>query len=93
MKRWTQIFKVLANTSRLKILVLLSDGEARNVSDIAREIHVTFKATSRHLGLLYNLDLLTNDGRDGHVFYGFNQNMPKDARQVVDIFIKRNKTS
>ncbi|MDO8601615.1 MAG: metalloregulator ArsR/SmtB family transcription factor [bacterium] len=87
MKHWTQIFKVLANYSRLKILKLLSDGEARSVSDIARDIHVTFRGTSRHLNLLYAMDLLTNDGHSGHVYYSLNKKMPADAKRAVELVI------
>jgi len=87
MKRWTQIFKVLANYSRLKILELLSDGEPRSVSDISREIHVTFRGTSRHLNILYAHDLVTNDGHSGHVFYAINRKMPADTRRAVELLI------
>lgn len=87
MKRWTQIFKALANINRLKIIKLLADRGRLNVADIAHEIDISFKGTSKHLILLHNLDVLINEGRDGHVYYDFNRNMPRDIRKVVDIFI------
>ena len=89
MKRWTQIFKALANFSRLRIIKLLADGKERTVSMIAKEIHVSFKGTSRHLGLLYNLDFLKNEGKDGHVFYSINPGMPKDVRRGINVFLKQ----
>ena len=35
MKRWTVIFRAMANINRLKIIKMLSDGHKMNVSDIA----------------------------------------------------------
>ena len=88
MKRWTQIFKALGNVSRLRIVKLLSDGQARNVSEIAREIHVTFKGTSRHLMILSNFDVLDRDGKDGHVYYSLHPNMSRDIKQALSLFLK-----
>ncbi len=55
---------------------------------IAKEIHVTFTGTSKHLILLHNLDVLKNDGKDGHVYYSLNVSMPKDARRAVGLLLK-----
>lgn len=88
MKRWTQIFKALANISRLRIIKLLSDGTERTVSDIAKEIHVSFKGTSKHLNLLHNLDVLKNDGKAGHVFYLLNDKMLSDLKSAVSLFLR-----
>jgi DNA-binding transcriptional ArsR family regulator len=88
MKRWTQIYKALANLNRLKIIKLLAKtGKQMTVADIAAEIDISFKGTSKHLILLHNLDVLENQGRDGHVFYSFNQNMPKDVRKAINPFL------
>ncbi len=87
MRRWTQIFKVLANINRLKIIKLLADGGALSVSDIAAEIRISFNATSKHLILLNNLDVLESEGRQGHVFYTLNQKMLADTKRVVNLFI------
>lgn len=87
MKRWTQIFKALANVSRLRIIRLLADGNERTVAAVAREIHVSFKGTSKHLILLHNLDILKNVGKAGHVYYSLNRDMPQDIKNVVNYFL------
>jgi DNA-binding transcriptional ArsR family regulator len=87
-KHWVPILKVLGNVSRLRILKFLSDGKERTVSDIAREIHVTFHGTSRHLNLLSALNILSNEGKAGHVFYSLNPKMPAAARKAVDLVLK-----
>lgn len=87
MKRWTQIFKALANINRLKIIKLLAGRGRLSVADVAAEIDISFKGTSKHLILLHNLDVLTNEGRAGHVYYDFNRDMPRDIKEIVDSFI------
>ena len=87
MKRWTQIFKALANINRLKIIKLLSGGRALNVSNIAGEIGISLNATSKHLIILSNLDVLDGNGREGHVFYSLNPKMPPDIRKGVNLFL------
>jgi DNA-binding transcriptional ArsR family regulator len=88
MKRWTQIFKALANLKRLSIIQLLSDGKERTVTEIAVSIHVSLPGTSKHLILLHNLDILKNDGKDGHVFYLLNDSLPSDIKKAINLFLK-----
>lgn len=87
MKRWTQIFKAFANINRLKIIKLLNGRRSMNVSNISREIGISLNATSKHLVLLDNLDVLNSEGHDGHVWYSVNQKMAEDIRRVVKIFV------
>jgi len=87
MRRWTQVFKALANINRLKIIKLLSDGRILNVSDIADEIGISPNATSKHLILLSNLDVLESEGKEGHVFYKSNSKTPADIRKAIDLFL------
>ena len=88
MKRWTQIFKALANINRLKIIQLLASSVPMTVSDISHEIDISFRGTSQHLILLHGLDILTSQGREGHVYYGYNRSMPSDIKKIVDVFLK-----
>ncbi len=85
MKRWTKIFKALANRKRLEIIQLLSDGEERPVKMIAAEIHVTMPGTSRHLSILTNVDVLDSTGKEAHVYYYLNPKMPSDIKRIVDL--------
>ena len=88
MKRWTQIFKALGNINRLKIIKLLSDRAPMTVSDISHELEISFRATSQHLIILHGLDILTSQGKEGHVYYGFNRGLPGDTKKGVDVFLK-----
>lgn len=88
MKRWTVIFRALANINRLKIITMLCRGRKMNVGDIAENLKISFKATSNHLAILKNLDVLDGRGTDGHVFYSVNYQMPKDFRKAIELFSK-----
>ena len=82
------IFRALANINRLKVIEMLSDGKKMNVSEIAQTLKISFKATSNHLAILKNLDVLEPQGADGHVFYSLNSQLPSDFRRTVDLFLK-----
>lgn len=87
-KRWSVIFRALANVNRLKIIEMLSKNQKLNVGDIAKNLHISFKATSNHLAILKNLDVLEAQGVSGHVFYSLNQHLPKDFHFTIKLFLK-----
>ena len=41
MKRWTIVFRALANINRLKIIAILSRGHKINVGDIAKNLGIS----------------------------------------------------
>ncbi|MBU1102484.1 winged helix-turn-helix domain-containing protein [Patescibacteria group bacterium] len=88
MKRWIVVFRTLANINRLKIIQMLSDGRRMNVSEISQELKISFKATSNHLAILKNLDVLEAQGTAGHVFYSLNPQLPNDFRKTIDLVLK-----
>lgn len=85
MKRWTVIFRALANINRLKIIKMLSGGKKMNVGDIADSLNISLKATSNHLAILKNLDVLEALGQYGHVFYSLNAKMPGDFQRAINL--------
>lgn len=87
MKRWTQIFKALGNINRLKIIEILASRTPMTVTEIADELDISFRGTSRHLLLLASLDILTSEGKDGHVYYSYNRSMPADIKKIVEFFL------
>ena len=87
MKRWVQIFKVFANINRLKIVKLLAGTDKMTVSDIADELDISLKSTSKHLIILDNIDVLEGSGKSGHVYYWLNQAMPGDLKKIIRQFI------
>ena len=51
-------FKALANHRRLSILRLLKSRKNASVGETAEHIRLSFKATSKHLGILYAAGLV-----------------------------------
>ena len=86
MKRWTTIFKALAHINRLKIIKLLYRGANLTVSQITGELGISLHATSKHLIILQNLDVLDSTGKQGHVFYRLNKSLPRDINKAIKIF-------
>lgn len=65
------VFRLLADRTRLNILLLLSKGE-RNVGSLCDELRLPQPTVSHHLGLLRMSNLISNR-RDGkQVFYELN---------------------
>jgi len=83
-KRWTVVFRALSNINRLKIIQILAGGRKMTVGDISKNLGISFKATSNHLALLKNLDVLEAHGVGGHVFYKINSHKPGDFTKIIN---------
>ena len=68
-KELEKLFKSLGNRRRLKIIKLLLKNEELAVSDIARELKLSLKATSKHLLNLLNSDILEKEQKWKNVYY------------------------
>lgn len=69
MKEFEIILKALANQRRLSILKFLKRQREASVREIADNIRLSFKATSKHLNILARADLLDREQRSLTVFY------------------------
>jgi DNA-binding transcriptional ArsR family regulator len=63
------LFKLLSDKTRLRILMLLSQGE-RNVSSLCEELKLPQPTVSHHLGLLRIERIISNRRHGKQVFYG-----------------------
>ena len=85
MKDLERILKALANKRRLAILrYLKKDGET-SVGNIAEEIGLSFKATSKHLGILSAVDILDKEQRSSLMFYRLISQQKPPARRIIDL--------
>ena len=89
-KDFERIMKALANRRRLAILRLLKRGDGRKegearVGDIAEEIRLSFKATSKHLGILSAADIVDREQRSLQMFYRLSPDLPVPARAVISL--------
>lgn len=77
--------KALANGRRLAILKYLKKTKEASVGDIAGVIKLSFKATSKHLGILYAVGILEKDQTDLTVNYRLAKTPHIAVRQILSI--------
>ena len=73
-KNIEKILKVLANRRRLAIIKYLKKVKEAKVGDIAEEIKLSFKATSKHLSLLFSADIVDKEQRSLQIWYKISLN-------------------
>lgn len=61
MKKLETLFKAFGNVSRIKILQYLKKHASASVVEIAKETKCSYKATSKHLGILFRLDVVDRE--------------------------------
>lgn len=69
MKELEKILKALANKRRLLIIKYLKEIEEASVGDIADTINLSFRSTSKHLGILAAADIVEKDKRSLQMLY------------------------
>ena len=86
-KRWVNVFKVLGNINRLRIIKMLQNGKSMTVTKISENLGISLKATSRHLIILQNMEVLENQGKNGFVYYQLNKDdIPEYFKKALKLF-------
>lgn len=88
MKEWTKVFKALANENRLKILRLLTKKRELPVKAISQHIDLGIKATSKHLIILANMNMLQSQGKLGSVWYTLHPTIRSEVNHIIHKFLK-----
>ena len=78
-----KILKVLANRRRLAIIKYLKDTRGAPVGEIAREINLSFRSTSKHLSILFSANLVDKDQNNKQVFYKLSSDYDNIIKRVV----------
>jgi len=81
-----KVLKAAANRRRLKILSYLKNHRKSSVGELAEEIKLSFKSTSRHLAILRNTDLVETEQVDLKIFYSLSPAAPKIVEQILAYF-------
>lgn len=82
-KELERILKAFANRRRLSIIRYLKHEKEASVGDIAEAIHLSFKATSKHLGILSSVDIVEKEQKSLMMFYS----LSPDQKSVIKHFI------
>lgn len=85
MKKIERILKALANRRRLAILKYLRENKEAPVALIAGKINLSFKATSKHLGVLSSADIVERNQRSSQMFYRLSENQDPAARYIISL--------
>ena len=67
----TSLFQLLSDKTRLRILLLLAEGE-RNVTTLCEDLALPQPTVSHHLGLLRTRNVIGNRRQGKQVFYALN---------------------
>lgn len=81
-----KILKAVANRRRLKILKYLNNHRRASVGELAGQIKLSFRSTSRHLSILRNVDLVETEQLNLSVFYFLSSSAPKIVEQIISSF-------
>ena len=78
-----KLLKALANRRRLQIIKLLKKKGETSVGNIAEEIGLSMKATSKHLSLLLIAGIVYREQRSLLGFYWLADDLPKSIRNII----------
>ena len=81
-KEIERILKALANRRRLAIVRYLRRTREATVGDIADEIKLSFKATSKHLSILFSADIVERDQRSREMYYRLSSDQDPLAKYI-----------
>lgn len=85
MKELEKPLKALANLRRLAILKYLKQNREASVGEIAGAIKLSFRAISKHLGILAAADILDKEQRSLAVHYRLAASLPRTAQAVIHL--------
>ncbi|MEA3407964.1 MAG: metalloregulator ArsR/SmtB family transcription factor [Chloroflexota bacterium] len=76
-----QVFKILADPTRVRLISLLA-GQELFVGELAGVLDMTLSAVSHHLRLLRQLHLVKARRRGRHVYYSLDDDCVKDMYRL-----------
>ena len=80
-----RILKALANRRRLTIARFLAKQKEATVGEVSEAIHLSFKATSKHLAILATSNIVDRDQRSIQAYYRLSINIPVLAKHIISI--------
>ena len=78
-----KVFKGLANRRRLAIIKLLIKERELPVAEISKQINLSFTSTSKHLGILRQLDIVDRRQESLTIYYRLADPLPYVIKQLV----------
>lgn len=75
--------KGFANRRRLAILRFIRKNRQVSVGDIAKEINLSFKSTSKHIAVLVSADLLEHEQVGPKMYYYISKDVSEIFRRII----------
>lgn len=85
MKTLEKNLKAIANGRRLAILSYLKKRREATVGDIADSIRLSFTATSKHLAILFSVDILDREQRSLEIYYRLGKISDPTIRTLISV--------
>ena len=82
-KHMERVLKSIANSRRIFILKYLSGRDEASVGDIAEHLKLSFRSTSRHLGILTSADLIERRQSGTAVYCSITRPLPGFVSTVL----------
>ena len=77
--------KALANRRRLVSLRIIKQQKEISVGDLAEQLKLSFKATSKHLAVLTGAGILDKEQRSSQMFFSISQYLPEAAKRIISL--------
>ena len=81
----TDLFKCLADDTRLRLLLLLLEQQELCVCDLHEALDISQPKTSRHLADLRKCGLVLDERKGRWMYYRLHPELPEWAREVIRI--------
>lgn len=85
-KELEKILKALANKRRISILKYLKSKGSASVGDIADEIKLSFRATSKHLMILSHIDIVGKEQVSLTMIYSMEKEKHPIVKKLLELF-------
>jgi len=85
LKLLEKILKALANKRRLAILEYLKKVKKATVGDLAEEIDLSFKATSKHLAVLFSADIVEREQKSLEMWYSVSASQSASSKAILSL--------
>lgn len=80
-----KMLKALANKRRILILKILKKRKRISMGNMAKEIKLSFRSTSKHFSILYAVDLVEKEQDGLTMYYSLSPKLHKIASTILSL--------
>lgn len=84
MDKMEKVLKALANKRRLHILKILHNSNKASVGNLSKQLKLSFKSTSKHLGLLRSAGLVDREQVNLAMLYSLTPTYTKILKPILE---------